>query len=82
MRFNARTYINYIEVLNYPLRSLQVVDSGLDQESCFFRDEDGEQVEGGYYFDEILVGTLGFIPRFTAGSFPMDLERRKVHAGT
>lgn len=62
----------------YPLRWFQVVDSGLDQESCYFRDEDGEHVEGGYYFDEVLVGTLGILPLFTTGSFPMDLERRKV----
>lgn len=58
---------------------LQIVDSGLDQESCFFRDEDGEHVEGGYYFDELYEGPFGgFITLFTTGFYPVGSERRKV----
>lgn len=62
--------------------TLQIVDSGADQESCFFRDIDGESVEGGYYFEELaifetLVGTSFFVI-FLGGFFPFDLDRRKV----
>lgn len=57
----------------------QVVDSGLDQESCFFRDEDGENVELGYYFDEIaLLSATDYFAEFNGGYFPADLNRRKV----
>ena len=56
----------------------QIIDSGLDQESCFFRDEDGEHVEGGYYFDEIALGSNFILLDFRGGYFPYDLSRRKV----
>lgn len=31
----------------------QVVDSGLDETSCFFADGDGQEVAHGYYFEEL-----------------------------
>lgn len=53
--------------------------SGLDETSCFFVDEDGEQVEHGYYFDEIgfLADSQIYIS-FGGGDFPVDISRRKV----
>lgn len=60
------------------LRCLQIVDSGLDQESCFFRDEDGERVDGGHYYDEVAAGSDYFLVTFTGGYYPHDLTRRKV----
>lgn len=56
----------------------QIIDSGLDQESCFFRDEDGENVEGGFYFNEIAIGSNFLLLDFRGGYFPYDLSRRKV----
>ena len=52
----------------------------MDQDSCFFRDSDGETVEIGYYFDEIAVtsSTLLSYRVDSGGSFPVDLDRRKV----
>jgi len=36
--------------------SRQVIDTGLDESSCYFaNDETGDQVEHGYYFDEFGV---------------------------
>ncbi|CAN0384261.1 unnamed protein product, partial [Ectocarpus sp. 12 AP-2014] len=32
---------------------IQVVDSGLDETSCYFIDDSGEEVDHGYYFDEL-----------------------------
>lgn len=62
--------------------TLKIVDSGADQDSCFFRDSDGESVEGGYYFEELaIVETpldIAVFAVFMGGSFPFDLDRRKV----
>lgn len=62
--------------------TLQIVDSGADQDSCFFRDSDGESVEGGHYFEELAVVeaplSITFFPLFMGGFFPYDLGRRKV----
>lgn len=56
-----------------------MVDSGLDQESCFFRDEDGEHVENGHYFEELaLLSATEVNLVFNGGYFPQDLDRRKV----
>lgn len=46
----------------------QVVDTGLDETSCFFADDDGLEVEHGY-----LVGHNS-----TNFEFTYDLSRRKV----
>lgn len=64
------------------MRCLQIVDSGLDQESCFFRDEDGEHVDGGHYYDEVASGSNYFLVDFNGGYYPHDLTRRKVHTMT
>lgn len=56
--------------------------SGLDETSCFFVDEDGQEIEHGYYFDE--VGFAGEVTddnaryEFSGGHFPYDTSRRKV----
>ncbi|CAN0522044.1 unnamed protein product, partial [Scytosiphon promiscuus] len=31
----------------------QVVDSGVDETSCFFVDKDGEEVIHGHYYEEL-----------------------------
>lgn len=63
------------------------MDSGLDETSCFFLDEDGLQVEHGTFFDGI-EGVADTMKDFnvellpTAGPFPYDLQRRKVNSTT
>lgn len=60
---------------------IQIVDSGLDETSCFFEDESGEEVEHGYYFNDIeVVGveSSALSTDFRGGSFPIDLTRRKI----
>ena len=61
----------------------QIIDTGMDETSCFFIDEDGQEVEHGYYFEELgFVGEPSFggnhVAPFEGGSFPFDLSRRKV----
>ena len=66
---------------------LQVIDTGLDETSCFFIDEDGEEVEHGHYFEELQVlikatsststSTKDY-SIFDGGYFPLFLTRRKV----
>lgn len=64
-------------------RKPQIIDTGLDETSCFFTDGDGLEVEHGYYFEELgFVGTPSsagnhYAP-FEGGHFPFDLTRRKV----
>ncbi|CAM9635784.1 unnamed protein product [Ectocarpus sp. 4 AP-2014] len=61
---------------------IQVVDTGLDETSCFFIDDGGEEVDHGYYFEELFVSSsssqLFYIPLFEAGDFTYTEERRKV----
>eukprot|EP00903_Cladosiphon_okamuranus_P018381 g16907.t1 len=61
---------------------IQIIDTGLDETSCFFVDEDGLEVEHGYYFEELgFAGEPSFdnvISLFEGGSFPFDLSRRKI----
>lgn len=58
-----------------------MVDSGVDQSSCYFREEDGSSVEFGHYFDEIaLLGSssssvVGILDK---GYYPVEAGRRKV----
>ena len=58
---------------------LQVVDTGLDETSCYFVDEDGEEIAHGHYFEELgfTSGSDVYAP-FTGGDFSYDLNRRKV----
>lgn len=64
------------------LSTVRLLCTGVDETSCFFVDDDGEEVEHGYYFDE--VGFAGEVRPdnaeviFSGGSFPYDLTRRKV----
>lgn len=67
-----------------------MVDTGLDYNSCFFRDEDGVEVAHGHYFEELGVEAdalsywyfstfnLKVAQIFTGGNFTYDLSRRKV----
>lgn len=56
-----------------------MIDSGLDEESCYFADGDGDIVERGYYFEEIaIISATSVAPVFTGGYFPHDKDRRKV----
>ncbi|CBN77322.1 peptidase S8 and S53 [Ectocarpus siliculosus] len=62
---------------------IQVVDTGLDETSCFFIDDGGEEVDHGYYFEELFVGSAGssqliYFPVFDEGDFTYAEERRKV----
>lgn len=63
---------------------LQIIDSGLDETSCFFADEDGEEVTHGYYFDELSDtystsnGGVVWFTDFDGGDFFFDSSRRKV----
>lgn len=55
------------------------MDSGLDETSCFFEDEDGLQVEHGHLFDGFRKesdGTVSFVSENY--SFAYDMSRRKV----
>ena len=59
-----------------------MVDSGLDETSCFFADDDGLQVEHGHLFDGLLLEPDGNVS-FALGnySFAYDMSRRKVRWG-
>lgn len=56
-----------------------MIDSGLDEESCYFADGDGGTVERGYFFQEIaIISDTSVAPMFNGGYFPQDPDRRKV----
>ncbi|CAN0100531.1 unnamed protein product, partial [Ascophyllum nodosum] len=72
---------------------IQVVDSGLDETSCFFIDDDGGEVEHGHYFEELARVESYFLTAssfyrystntavhevFNGGDFVYDTSRRKV----
>ncbi|CAM9779304.1 unnamed protein product [Ectocarpus sp. 4 AP-2014] len=58
---------------------IQVVDSGLDETSCFFADDDGLQVEHGFWFDGVRVEDDGNVSTVLGNySFPFDMSRRKI----
>eukprot|EP00903_Cladosiphon_okamuranus_P006848 g6670.t1 len=70
---------------------IQVVDTGLDETSCFFvHDETGDQITHGYYFDELSTDLTGsyfsyLYPSsyevsgiFSGGDFSTFPDRRKV----
>lgn len=57
-----------------------MVDSGLDETSCFFIDEDGQEIPHGYYFEEMAFLEEGTYFISTGGNSTYDLSRRKVGA--
>ncbi|CAM9167076.1 unnamed protein product [Ectocarpus fasciculatus] len=58
---------------------IQVVDSGLDETSCYFADDDGLQIEHGFMFDGVRVEDDGNVSTVLGNySFPYDMSRRKV----
>lgn len=55
------------------------MDSGLDETSCFFADDDGEQIEHGHLYDGGRLGPDRYVSiAIGEPSFPYDLSRRKV----
>ena len=66
-----------------PPLGCQIIDTGLDETSCFFIDDSGEEIEHGYYFDDFELNGVESSAttvdtNFTEGYFPIDLARRKV----
>ncbi|CAM9857304.1 unnamed protein product [Pylaiella littoralis] len=58
---------------------IQVVDSGLDETSCFFADDDGLQIEHGHLFDGVRKELDGNVSIVSGNySFAYDMSRRKV----
>ncbi|CBN75410.1 subtilisin-like serine peptidase [Ectocarpus siliculosus] len=58
---------------------IQVVDTGLDETSCFFADDDGLQVEHGFLFGGVRVEGDGNVSTVLGNySFPFDMSRRKI----
>lgn len=59
--------------------SPKIVDSGLDETSCFFADSDGKQVEHGHAFDGVRLDDAGnTTAALNDPYFPYDTSRRKV----
>ena len=50
----------------------------MDESSCFFADESGEEVEHGHYFEEIGLTMYYVYAVFDGGYFPIDMSLRKV----
>ena len=60
-----------------------MVDTGLDETSCFFADDDGLQVEHGHLFDGVRLESDGNVSLVLNDySFTYDLSRRKVGLGS
>ncbi|CAM9533797.1 unnamed protein product [Scytosiphon promiscuus] len=93
----ARANIQSATVTDTPLTSagldgsgevIQVVDSGLNETSCYFAHGDGSEVEHGHYFEEIgstnpyfssdSESFSKFKPVFEGGDFSYTSGRRKV----
>lgn len=58
----------------------QIIDTGLDETSCYFIDDDGLEVEHGYYYEGLGAGILTSGSSFTSSGSDFDYfpERRKV----
>lgn len=57
----------------------QIIDTGLDETSCFFADEDGLEIEHGSYFDGLMEEDGDVVPVPShSDSYYYDLTRRKV----
>ena len=76
-----------VPLTSFPCSAHQIIDTGLDETSCYFSDEDGQQVDHGYFFDELSDGsyyvgtgsdTISKIGIFEGGDFSFDSSRRKV----
>eukprot|EP00752_Nemacystus_decipiens_P005062 g4596.t1 len=58
---------------------IQVVDSGLDDTSCYFAEDDGLQIEHGHLFDGVRLEPDGNVSLvLDAYSFAYDMSHRKV----
>lgn len=71
------------EMLTTP-HTRQVLDTGLDETSCFFIDGDGQEVTHGYYYDAMgspassTFSSYSTYGVFQGGDFSFYPERRKV----
>lgn len=50
----------------------------MDETSCFFIDGDGEEIQHGYYFDEVAMDSENVFVISTGSDFYFDMTRRKV----
>ncbi|CAN0345646.1 unnamed protein product [Pylaiella littoralis] len=58
---------------------IQVVDTGLDESSCFFADDDGLQIEHGHLYEGVRFEADGNVSMVLGDySFAYDMSRRKV----
>ncbi|CAM9966840.1 unnamed protein product [Scytosiphon promiscuus] len=58
---------------------IQIVDTGLDETSCYFADDDGAQVEHGHVFDGLRIEADGNVSLVLENySYAYDMSRRKV----
>lgn len=75
---SSRCLSDLITFVNCPPHPLgKVVDSGLDEFSCFFADDDGLEVEHGNLFESHLKANSTFSVGI-AYNFVHELSRRKV----
>lgn len=70
-------YLQICSLTDCPL-FLQVVDSGVDEASCFFVDHSGEPVKHGYLFEGIRWTANGSLTEALSSSLQFDMSRRKV----
>lgn len=74
-------------LMNIVFSFFKVVDTGLDETSCFFAEADGSEIEHGHYLDEFAFLSYphsygNAAVAFNGGSFPVNMTRRKVRATT
>eukprot|EP00904_Undaria_pinnatifida_P010989 jgi/Undpi1/701/HiC_scaffold_10.g04165.m1 len=79
MNAAARTMIQSATLTRAPLTAagldgtgevIQVIDTGVDETSCYFIDDDGQTVTHGHYFDEYVPETLTPTPSPAAETSP------------
>eukprot|EP00904_Undaria_pinnatifida_P011000 jgi/Undpi1/702/HiC_scaffold_10.g04166.m1 len=79
MNAAARTMIQSATLTRAPLTAagldgtgevIQVIDTGVDETSCYFIDDDGQTVTHGHYFEEIGIKTLAPTPSPASATSP------------
>eukprot|EP00904_Undaria_pinnatifida_P011011 jgi/Undpi1/703/HiC_scaffold_10.g04167.m1 len=79
MNAAARTMIQSATLTRAPLTAagldgtgevIQVIDTGVDETSCYFIDDDGQTVTHGHYFEEIGIKTLATTPSPASATLP------------
>lgn len=64
----------------------QIIDTGLDETSCYFADEDGEEVTHGYYWEELsedyyVVTSQGMYYQVTSQGYYLATDRYRLFQG-